>query len=329
MMERTDRYCRLFHRLLSTETLLYSEMITTGAILFGDQERHLGFDSAEQPVALQLGGADPVALAYSAALGQSFGYAEINLNVGCPSDRVQSGRFGAALMADPALVGECVAAMQNVVQIPVTVKCRIGIDGQDSDEELDRFVATVSDAGCEVFIVHARKAILAGLSPKENREIPPLKYDMVYRLKEKRPGLEIILNGGVQTLEQASQHLDHVDGVMIGRSAYQNPYMLASADSEIFGAKTPVSSRLDILETFADIVADKIADGVPLKRMARHVVGLFQGEPGARVYRRYLAENAWKNDADADVLRRAADLIGPVTRNDANETVGAAPAPTA
>lgn len=311
MMDWTDRHCRYFLRLISKRALLYTEMVTTGAILFGDKDRHLAFDSAEHPVALQLGGADPSDLAECARIGESYGYDEINLNVGCPSDRVQNGRFGACLMGEPDLVAACVAAMANAVQIPVTVKCRIGIDDRDSYEDLRGFVDRVADGGCRTFIVHARKAVLAGLSPKQNRDIPPLRYDYVYRLKAERPDLEIILNGGVPDLDAAAQHLEHVDGVMFGRAAYQNPYMLAGVDNELFGdARTP-PTRFEVLEGLTPYVRGRRAGGVPLQHMARHVLGLFQGQPGARAWRRYLSENAYRRGAGIETLEAAASFVRP------------------
>jgi len=309
MMDCTDRYDRYFLRLISRRALLYSEMVTTGAILFGDRDRYLAFDRAENPVAVQLGGSDPEALARASAIAEAYGYDEINLNVGCPSDRVQSGRFGACLMAEPELVADCVSAMGEAVAVPVTVKSRIGIDDQDEYEDLQRFVATVSQAGCRSFTVHARKAWLTGLSPKQNRSVPPLHYDRVYRLKRDFPELEIVINGGVGSLPEVQDHLVHVDGVMIGRAAYHDPYMLAVADRLIFGDSAPVPSRHAVIEAYLPFVESRLADGVPLLRMARHMVGLFNGRPGARAWRRYISENAHKKGAGIEVIRQAAELV--------------------
>jgi tRNA-dihydrouridine synthase A len=309
MMDWTDRHCRSFHRILTRRTLLYTEMVTAGAVMHGDHERLIGFDAAEQPVALQLGGSDPRELAGAARIGEGFGYGEINLNCGCPSDRVQSGRFGACLMAEPELVARCFAAMQDAVSIPVTVKCRIGIDEQDEHEGLDRFVATVSSAGCRTFIVHARKAWLQGLSPKQNREVPPLNHRRVYRLKQDRPDLEIILNGGVQSIGEAEAHLERVDGVMLGRAAYQSPWLLAEVDRRIFGAAAPVDSREAAIETYLPYVERELHRGVPLSAMTRHLLGLYNGLPGARAFRRHLSENAHRGGAGAEVLRQAVALV--------------------
>ena len=310
MMERTDRHCRYFMRLLTRRTLLYTEMVTTGAIVFGDKDRHLAFDLNEQPVALQLGGSDPAALAECAEIGAEYGYNEVNLNVGCPSDRVQNARFGACLMAAPKLVADCVRAMRDRVGIPITVKCRIGIDDQDDYDAFRTFVDRVADeGGCETFVVHARKAILAGLSPKENREIPPLKYDYVYRLKDERPGLEVIINGGINSLDESVEHLQHVDGVMMGRAAYQNLSLLAHVDRLIFGGEDPSTHISDTIESFMPYVERELAKGVRLNSLARHLIGLFQGVPGARAWRRYLAENAPRTGAGANVIREAAMFV--------------------
>jgi len=305
MMDWTDRHDRYFLRLLSRHTRLYTEMVTTGAVLHGDRGKLLGFDPAEHPLALQLGGSDPAELARCAAIAEDWGYAEVNLNVGCPSDRVQSGRFGACLMAEPALVGECVAAMGAATRLPVTVKTRIGIDDRDSYEELVTFVSTVADAGCRTLIVHARKAWLQGLSPKENREIPPLSYPTVYRLKQDFPALSVVINGGITDLDAAEQHLQRVDGVMIGRAAYQNPYLLAMADRRLFDDSAPVPSRYEIVQRLLPYVERQLADGVYLHRITRHILGLFQGQPGARQWRRHLSENAPRVGADASVIREA------------------------
>ncbi len=292
MMDCTDRHARFLHRLISRCTLLYTEMVTAQALLRGDPEHLLAYSPAEHPLALQLGGSDPAQLARAARIGADFGYDEINLNVGCPSDRVQSGRFGACLMAEPALVGECVAAMQAAVAVPVTVKCRIGIDRTDRDEDLFEFVETVAAAGCRHFTVHARKAWLDGLSPRENREIPPLRHYTVYRLKRLRPELEILINGGITDLDQALTHLQHVDGVMIGRAAYHSPWVLAAADRRIFGAATPLPDRAHVLVAYLDYMQERHAAGTPLSALTRPLLGLFLGQPGARAWRRELSAPA-------------------------------------
>ena len=309
MMEWTDRHCRFFHRLLTRRALLYTEMITTGAVLRGDRARLLGFDPAEHPVAVQLGGSDPHALAESARICADLGYDEINLNVGCPSDRVREGRFGACLMAEPALVGDCVAAMKAAVSIPVTVKCRIGIDAQDPEESLDTFTRTVIAAGADALIVHARKAWLDGLSPKENRDIPPLDYDRVYRLKHACPALAIAINGGIASVEQAAAHLAHVDGVMMGRAAYQEPWRLLAVDPLIFGAPAPFPSGKAVLEAFLPYVERELARGTRLHATTRHVLGLFHGIPGARAFRRHIAIEAVKPGAGIAVLRGALEQV--------------------
>ena len=309
MMDWTDRHERYFLRLLSRQALLYSEMVTTGALLYGDVPRHLEFDAAEHPVALQLGGADPVALAECAAMAAEWGYDEVNLNVGCPSDRVQAARFGACLMAEPALVRDCIAAMAAVVSIPVTVKSRIGIDDRDSYEELKVFIATVAESGCSSFIIHARKAILSGLSPKENREIPPLNYETVYAIKRDFPELEIMLNGGVLSLDAAVAQLDRVDGVMIGRAAYRDPWVLAEADSRVFGATDPLQFRYEAVVGYLQYVNARLDEGVPLHAMTKHILGLFNGVPGARRWRRYLSENAYAKEAGTDVVEAALALV--------------------
>jgi tRNA-dihydrouridine synthase A len=309
MMEWTDRHCRFFHRLLTRHALLYTEMLTTDAIIHGDRERLLGFNAAEHPVAIQLGGSDPRALADCAVIAEDFGYREVNLNVGCPSDRVQEGRFGACLMAEPRLVGDCVAAMKAAVRIPVTVKCRIGIDEQDPEAALEELTRAVKAAGADALVVHARKAWLAGLSPKENREVPPLDYDRVYRLKAAHPDLPVVLNGGVATVEQAAAHLGRVDGVMMGRAAYQDPWRLLSVDPALFGADAPYPSQRAALEACIPYVETEIARGTRLHSITRHVLGLFQGLPGARAYRRHLATEAVKPGAGANVLRDALSLV--------------------
>ena len=305
MLDWTDRHCRYFLRLLSRHTLLYTEMVTTGAALHGDRERLLAHDPAEHPLALQLGGSDPVELARCARIAADFGYDEVNLNVGCPSDRVQSGRFGACLMAEPDLVADCVAAMRAAVTLPVTVKTRVGIDDRDSYAELVDFVDRVASGGCEVFIIHARKAWLSGLSPKENREIPPLRHDVVYRLKRDFPSLTIILNGGLTALDQIADSLQQVDGVMIGRAAYENPYLLADVDRRFFGSSAPPPSRQQVIRALLPYVETQLQRGTPLHCVTRHVLGLFQGIPGARAWRRYLSEHAHRRGAGVEVLEAA------------------------
>jgi tRNA-dihydrouridine synthase A len=305
MMDWTDRHDRAFLRVLSRRTLLYTEMVTSGAILHGDRDRLLAFDASEHPVALQLGGSDPADLAVCAREGAARGYDEINLNLGCPSDRVQRGRFGACLMVEPDLVADCVAAMIAAVDVPVTVKTRIGVDETDSYEALQAFVAKVAAAGCRCFTIHARKAWLSGLSPKENREVPPLRYEVVYALKRDFPELEIVLNGGVQSLEEAQAHLAQVDGVMIGRAAYQTPYVLAEADRLVFGEPAAPKSREQVVADFLPYVERQLAEGVPLKSITRHMLGLFNGLPGARAWRRHLAEEAHRPGAGPAVIEAA------------------------
>ena len=305
MLDWTDRHCRYFHRLLSKHALLYTEMVTTGALIHGDKHRFLQFNASENPVAFQLGGSNPKDLAVCAKMVEEYGYDEINLNVGCPSDRVQNGSFGACLMAEPALVAECIAAMSQVVSIPVTVKSRIGIDDKDSYEELVQFIGTIADTGCKTFIVHARKAWLKGLSPKQNREVPPLDYERVYQLKRDFPGLEIIINGGITTLEQAALMLDQVDGVMVGREAYQNPYILAGVDNLLYGDIKETVSRQEIVRTLIPYIQEQLRLGLRLNNVSRHILGLFHGEPGARGWRRYISENVSKAGADETVILRA------------------------
>lgn len=310
MMDWTDRHCRVFHRHLSRRALLYTEMLTTGAVIHGDRKRLLGFDPCEHPVALQLGGSDPRDLAEAARIGEAFGYNEINLNVGCPSDRVKDGRFGACLMAEPELVARCVAAMKRTVAIPVTVKCRIGIDDQDPEAALDALAHAVVASGCDTLIVHARKAWLNGLSPKENRDIPPLDYDRVYRLKRAMPNVPVIINGGISCLEEAKGHLDHVDGVMLGRAAYQEPWRLLSVDGEIFGETAPHASMQEALEAMMPYIDQQLARGTRLHAITRHFVGAFHAVPGARAFRRHLAERGVKPGAGLEVLRDAIARIG-------------------
>jgi tRNA-dihydrouridine synthase A len=309
MLDWTDRHERYFLRLLSRHALLYTEMVTTGAIIHGDRHRFLDFDPAEHPLALQLGGSDPQDLQACALIAEDYGYDEVNLNVGCPSDRVQSGSFGACLMAEPQRVADCVAAMQAKLGIPVTVKHRIGIDERDSFDELCEFVETIAAAGCEVFIVHARKAWLNGLSPKENREIPPLQYDAVHRLKALYPDRQFIINGGFTTLQQAVQQLEHVDGVMMGREVYHNPYILAQVDGLFYQDHRPVPGRHQVLQQFLPYVEQELARGTRLHAMTRHILGLFQGLPGARAWRRQLSENATRSQAGIAVLLEAADKV--------------------
>jgi tRNA-dihydrouridine synthase A len=309
MMDWTDRHCRVFHRVLTRRALLYTEMLTSGAVIFGDRARLLAFDQSEHPVALQLGGSDPRELALAAGIGEGFGYDEINLNVGCPSDRVKGGRFGACLMAEPDLVASCVAAMKRAVKIPVTVKCRIGIDDQDPEVALDKLARGVVAAGADAVIVHARKAWLNGLSPKENRDIPPLDYSRVYRLKQALPDVPIIINGGIGSLEEAKAHLDHVDGTMLGRAAYQEPWRLLSVDAELFGEEPPHRSMKDALEAMMPYIARELARGTRLHAITRHFVGAFHGVPGARAFRRCLAEHGVKPGAGIDVLREAIALV--------------------
>ena len=313
MMDWTDRHCRVFHRHLSRCALLYTEMLTTGAVIHGDRARLLSFDPSEHPVALQLGGSDPRALAQAAQIGADFGYDVINLNVGCPSDRVKDGRFGACLMAEPDLVADCVDAMKRAVEVPVTVKCRIGIDDQDPEVALDRLARAVVAAGSDALIVHARKAWLNGLSPKENRDIPPLDYDRVYRLKRAMPDVPVIINGGIRSIAEAKAHLAHVDGVMLGRAAYQDPWRLLAVDQELFGETAPHATMQDAFEAMMPYIADQLARGTRLHAIVRHFVGAFHGVPGARAFRRYLAENGVRPGAGLDVLRDAIARIGSNT----------------
>ncbi|QPK61721.1 tRNA dihydrouridine(20/20a) synthase DusA [Methylomonas sp. LL1] len=308
MLDWTDRHSRYFYRLMSRHALLYSEMVTTGAILQGNRQRHLGFNPEEHPLALQLGGSDPGDLALCAKIAEDYGYDEINLNVGCPSDRVQNGRFGACLMAEPELVAECVTAMRQAASIPVTIKSRIGIDDMDSYPELTRFISVAAAGGCESFIVHARKAWLSGLSPKQNRDIPPLRYEMVFQLKQDFPRLEIIINGGINSLEASLELLDRVDGVMLGREIYHNPYLLSQVDSRLFGDDYPIKSRQEVILAMIPYIQGQLRQGVRLNCIARHLLGLFHGVDGARAWRRHISENANKNGADEGVLLRALEF---------------------
>jgi tRNA-dihydrouridine synthase A len=309
MMDWTDRHCRVFHRQLTRHALLYTEMVTAQAIRHGDRERLLGFDPSEQPVALQLGGSDPAMLAEAARIGEDHGYCEINLNVGCPSDRVQEGRFGACLMAEPNLVAECVAAMGAAVKIPVTVKCRIGIDDQDEREGLDQFVEAVAATGCDTFIVHARKAWLKGLSPKENREIPPLNYARVHQLKASLPHLRIILNGGLASLAHAKAEMGGLDGVMLGRAAYHTPWELADVDRMFFHAPNPCSHRAGAVLAMFPYIEQQLAKGVGLSKITRHMLGLFHGQPGGRHWRQIISGQSHVRGAGTEVLRRGLDVI--------------------
>jgi len=309
MLDWTNRDFRYFLRLISKHCLLYTEMVTTGALIYGQRERFLGHDVSEYPLALQLGGSDPDALAQCAKLGEDAGYSEINLNVGCPSDRVQSGLFGACLMAEPKLVAEGVAAMRAETNIPITVKTRLGIDELDSYEFLTDFIRQVSDAGCDIFILHARKAWLQGLSPKENRDVPPLDYSRVYQIKKDFPKLHIDINGGIQTLEQAQDHLNYVDGVMMGRAIYHNPYLLAEADQLLFDDQHAILSRHDIIRSMLPYIEQRMSEGRPVKSITRHLLGLFQGQKGAKAWRRYLSEHAHLKGAGLEVIEHALALV--------------------
>lgn len=309
MMDWTDRHCRFFHRQLTAHALLYTEMVTALAIRHGDRQRLLGFDPGEQPVALQIGGSEPALLAEAARHGEDFGYAEINLNVGCPSDRVQVGRFGACLMAEPELVRDCIGAMREAVRVPVTVKCRIGIDGQDDDQDFERFVSVIAQSGCTTFIVHARKAWLKGLSPKENREIPPLNYGRVYRLKQNHPEFTVIINGGIGNLAEARTHLPHVDGVMLGRAAYHTPWLLHDVDEWFYGESPSRLSPEGVIDRMRPYIAEQLARGVWLQHITRHMLGLFHGRPGGRHWRRVLSEEATRPGAGLAVLDRALDEV--------------------
>lgn len=307
MMNCTDRHDRYFLRLISPNVLLYTEMVTCNALIYGDQNRFLQFHPAEHPLALQLGGCEPEKLAYCAKLGERWGYDEINLNVGCPSDRVQSGQFGACLMLDPHLVAECVRAMKNAVDIPVTVKCRIGVDDRDSYQELFQFIDLIVKAGCSTVIIHARKAWLKGLSPKENREIPPLRYDIVYQIKRDFPSLKIVINGGIKTIDEIKMHLNHVDGVMIGREAYSNPYFLAEIEKTFFNNTT--MHRFGVIEHLIPYIETQLKNKVKLSSITRHILGLYQNQKGARKWRRFLSQNAYHDGAGVEVLLEALDVI--------------------
>lgn len=309
MLDWTDRHERFFLRLITRNALLYTEMVTTGAIIFGDRDRYLQFNNEEQPVSLQLGGSDVAHLAECTKIAEDYGYDEVNLNLGCPSNRVQNGSFGACMMAEPELVAECISAMKQAVKIPVSAKTRIGIDDKDSFEELVHFVGTLHEAGCDNFVIHARKAILKGLSPKENRNIPPLKYDVVYKIKELYPQCHISLNGGVKTLEDTMTHLEHVDGVMMGREAYHNPYLLSDVDRVIFNDEYPILTRHQIVESMIPYIEKEMLNGVRLQSIVRHILGVFQGVKGTKAWKRFLSENAHKADAGIDVLKQALILV--------------------
>ncbi len=309
MLDWTLTHQRYFMRLISQHAVLYTEMVTTGALIYGDRDRYLAYNPEEHPVALQLGGSDPKDMAKCALMAQEYGYDEVNINVGCPSERVQKGAFGACLMLEPALIAECVSEMKAAAsQMPVTVKHRIGVDEHDSYEQLVSFIEVVAAAGCETFIVHARKAWLKGLSPKENREIPPLSYDSVYQLKQDFPQLEIIINGGITTLTDSSNHLKHVDGVMVGREAYHNPYKWAQVDTLLYQSSRTIPDRHQVLDQFMRYVAKQLEQGVQLSHMTRHILGLFHGQPGARAWRRHLSENAPKKGAGIEVLQQAKEI---------------------
>jgi tRNA-dihydrouridine synthase A len=304
MMDWTDRHCRYFHRLLAPSALLYTEMVTTGAIIHGDADRYLAYSPEEHPVALQLGGSELADLATCARMAQQRGFDEINLNVGCPSDRVQRGSFGACLMLEPDLVRDCISAMRDAVEIPVTVKSRLGVDDHYSYQYMSDFVGKVAESGCSVFIMHARKAILAGLSPKQNRDVPPLHYDWVYRLKQESPGLEIVINGGIDSLAAVGDHLEHVDGVMLGRAAYQTPWLLAECQQE-FADGQVITRREDVIEAMSIYLERQVKEGTAVKHISRHLLGLFQGIPGAKAWRRYLSENAFRDDNNTNLLKQA------------------------
>lgn len=309
MLDWTDRHFRYFLRQITGQMLLYTEMVTTGAIIHGNREHHLGHHPAEHPIALQLGGSEPAELAECTRIAAEYGYDEVNLNIGCPSDRVQSGRFGACLMAEPQRVADCVASMTAAAKLPITVKHRIGIDDNDSYQALCHFISTVAQAGCERFIVHARKAWLQGLSPRENRDIPPLRYDLVYQLKQDFPALQIIINGGILDLDSTLQHLDHVDGVMIGRAAYHDPYLLATADLRVYGNNHAIPSRHDVVERMIPYIEQHLASGQRLQHITRHMLGLFQGCNGARRWRRHLSEHGPHRSSGVKTLLEAAKMV--------------------
>jgi len=304
MMDWTDRHCRFFHRLLAPSAVLYTEMVTTGAIIHGDADRFLAYNPEEQPVALQLGGSEPEDLAACARIAQQRGFNEINLNVGCPSDRVQRGRFGACLMLEPDLVKDCMSAMIDAVDIPVTIKTRLGVDDHYSYPYMSDFVGRVAESGCSVFVMHARKALLAGLSPKQNREVPPLHYDWVYRLKQESPDLQVVINGGIDSVDAVKTHLNHVDGVMLGRAAYHTPWLLAECQQQLFEKQT-IKTREEIIESMNSYIKRQVDGGTAVKHISRHLLGLFQGLPGAKAWRRYLSENAYRDDTNTEMLNQA------------------------
>ena len=321
MMDWTDRHCRYFHRLLAPSALLYTEMVTTGAIIHGDTDRFLAFNPEEQPVALQLGGSEPEDLAACARIAREYGYDEINLNVGCQSDRVQRGRFGACLMLEPDLVRDCMSAMIDAVDIPVTIKTRLGVDDHYSYQYMSDFVGRVAESGCRVFIMHARKAVLAGLSPKQNRDVPPLHYDWVYRLKQESPELQVVINGGIDSVAAVKNHLDHVDGVMLGRAAYHTPWLLAECQQQLFEKQT-IKTREDIIESMIAYIERQSGKGVAVKHISRHLLGLFQGLPGAKAWRRYLSENAYRDDNNTALLDQAlAAMKNAAGRSGASEAI--------
>ena len=309
MLDWTDRHCRYFHRLLTSQAVLYTEMVTTGALIHGDTERYLQFHEAEHPVALQLGGSEPQHMAHCAKLAEQFGYDEVNINVGCPSERVQKGAFGACLMAEPELIAANVRAMQAATSLPITVKHRIGIDDQEDYSAMRHFVNSVAEAGCKTFIVHARKAWLKGLSPKENREIPPLRYELVYQLKQELPELEIIINGGITTLEQCMEHLQYVDGVMVGREAYHNPWLLAQVDPILYATPARFAKRKQVLEAYLDYIEQQLSVGVPLQHLTKPILGLFQGLAGAKLFRRHISEQAHKKGAGSHIVAQAMSYV--------------------
>ena len=310
MLDWSDRHQRMLMRSMSKHSLVYTEMVTTGALIHGDAQRYLKYDQGEHPIALQLGGSDPKAMAICAKMAEDAGYDEVNINVGCPSDRVQNGAFGACLMAEPELVAENVAAMQVAVDIPVTVKNRIAIDDMEEEETLRRFLSIVSAAGCKTFIVHARKAWLKGLSPKQNRDVPPLNYELVYQMKREFPELELIINGGIETLEECKKHLEQTDGVMVGREAYHNPYLMTDVDQSIYDdINQDKPTRMEVLESYKEYMQQQMSEGVYLKSMSRHLLGLFTGEAGAKAWRRHISENAHKEGAGIEVIEKAATFI--------------------
>ncbi len=309
MLHCTDRHYRYLARLMSKKCFLYTEMITTGALIYGDRDRWLSLHKQENPVALQLGGSNPGEMARCAEFAEEYGFDEVNINVGCPSDRVQAGKFGACLMLEPTTVANCIRAMKSVSEIEITVKTRIGVDNEDSYEFLRKFVDSVISAGCNTVIIHARKAVLSGLTPRQNRTIPPLHYDYVYRLKQENPEIKIIINGGIRNKSAISEHLQYVDGVMIGREAYDNPYFLSDVDEFIFNTKTNTPSRFDVLEEYKSYVQTELDNGIPLKILAQHIFGLFNGMPGARSWRRYLSEHIYAKDAGLEVINQAVKAI--------------------